>query len=124
MLTTSQGSLHLIFTTVPWGKYYSICPILQMSRLGLFFSIYVLFVSFSPSSSFQILSSFEPLFIHVLSSFYKGCIILLLSPLQHASPPPSYSSLPLPLGEPLSLLSRICYVSIVWGQNKDCEPST
>lgn len=56
MLTSSHGSLHVIFTTVPWGKYYSTHPIIQINRL--YYSFPFMFpCSFPPSSSFRIIFS-------------------------------------------------------------------
>lgn len=64
MLTTSHRSLHLIFTIILWGKYYSICLILKMSELELFFPIYFSLL-ISPVFHF-------PNFIHPLRLLMKA----------------------------------------------------
>ena len=119
MLTRSQESLHLIFITVPWGKYCSICPALQMSKLGLFFPIYI-----SAHFSHLPLCKSYPSFVvprkshiipYVLSSFSEACVILLSSStLCH---PYLHSSLNLPPGESL-LPSRMYCISQLWWERR------
>lgn len=119
MLTTSHGSLHLTFKTFLWGKYYSICPILHMGRLGLFFPIYSLI---SPFSSFQMLSiiwdsspkPFDPLW-----SLYHFAFISLITCF-----PALIHSPPYPLSQENHCYWRnVLYLSVVLGQQKAYEPS-
>ena len=120
MLTMSQESLHLIFITAPWGKYCSTCPTLQMSKLGLFFPIYIS-THFSHLPLCKSYPSFEVpskchIIPYVLPSFSEVCVILLSSStLCH---PCLYSTLNLPPGESLLLSGMYCLSQLWWDRRK------
>ena len=120
MLTMSQESLHLIFITVPWGKYCSICPTLQMSKLGLFFPIYIS-THFSHLPLCKSYPSFEVpskchIIPYVLPSFSEVCVILLSS--STFCHPCLYFTLNLPPGESLLLSGMYCLSQLWWDRRK------